>query len=212
MPIPTSAWRAVGRSTRTAPFQRVWGLLPTLGTELRSIWSRDVYWPTWLFASPDTVQDVPWLNGSFMLVRSRTLAEVGPLDEHYYTYFCESDWAWRMQRAGWRVVYVPEFEIVHVGGEHSVVTMAKQPIQIVRSYANRFYSFSKHHGRLAHALLRPITAAAMLVRMAAWSLFARVRPGAEALAPSRLAGFRAVLRLCVARDPDVLPPSFRSAS
>jgi hypothetical protein len=46
-------------------FQRIWGLLPTLGTELRSIWQPAVYWPDALFAKPDDLQDVPWLNGSF---------------------------------------------------------------------------------------------------------------------------------------------------
>lgn len=191
-------------------FQRIWGLLPTLGTELRSIWEPDVYWPAELFAKPDALQDVPWLNGSFMLARSETLEQVGILDEHFYTYFCESDWAWRMQKAGWRVSYVPQHSIVHVGGEHSINTSQKQPVQIVRAFANRFYYFSKHHGRLAHALLRPITLLVALGRIARWGVAGLLRPEARDIARTRVRGFADVARLCFARDPDVLPAKYRS--
>lgn len=190
-------------------FQRIWGLLPTLGTELRSIWERDVYWPARLFERPDAEQDVPWLNGSFMLVRQRVIDEVGVLDEHYYTYFCESDWAWRMQQAGWRVAYVPSHSIVHVGGEHSINTSQKQPIQIVRSFANRFHYFTKHHGALAHALLRPITVLAALARIARWGVGGALRPDAREIARARVEGFWEVVKLCFARDPDVLPAKYR---
>jgi N-acetylglucosaminyl-diphospho-decaprenol L-rhamnosyltransferase len=191
-------------------FQRIWGLLPTLGTELRSIWERDVYWPARLFERPDVQQDVPWLNGSFMLARRAALDEIGLLDEHFYTYFCESDWAWRMQKAGWRVVYVPDHSIVHVGGEHSIVTAERHPVQIVRAFSNRFHYFTKHHGRLAHALLRPITAVAAAVRIVRWAAVGLVRPASRALARSRVAGFWDVVKLCFARDPDVLPEKYRS--
>ena len=191
-------------------FQRSWGLLPTLGTELRSIWEPDVYWPRALFATPDDLQDVPWLNGSFMLVRRETLDAVGALDEHFYTYFSESDWAWRMQQAGWRVAYVPQHSIVHIGGEHSINTSLKQPIQIVRAAVNRFYYFSKHHGPLAHALLRPITLLVALARVARWSVAGLLRPEERELASTRVRGFADVARLCFARDPDVLPEKYRS--
>jgi GT2 family glycosyltransferase len=144
-----------------------------------------------------------------MLARRETLDEVGLLDEHYYTYFCESDWAWRMQKAGWRVVYVPDHSIVHVGGEHSINTAEKQPIQIVRAFANRFHYFTKHHGRVAHALLRPITAVAALVRIARWGVAGIASPASREIARSRVAGFTDVVKLCFARDPDVLPEKYR---
>jgi len=81
-----------------------------------------------------------------MLVRRQALDEVGPLDEHYYTYVCESDWCHRLRSAGWRIMYVPGAEIVHVGAEHSInnkltVTNAAN---LVRYHANRYYFFRKH--------------------------------------------------------------------
>jgi GT2 family glycosyltransferase len=191
-------------------FQPSFGLLPSLGTELRSIWERGVYWPARLYARRDECQDVPWLNGSFMLVRQEALDRVGGLDEHYDTYFSEPDWAWRIQRAGFRVCYVPDLSIVHVGGEHSINTADKRPSQIVRSYANRFHYFTKHLGRRAHALLRPITLLAALGRIAYWGTLGWLRPGERELARARLAGFWDVIKLCFARDPDVLPAKYRS--
>jgi N-acetylglucosaminyl-diphospho-decaprenol L-rhamnosyltransferase len=64
----------------------------------------------------DRVREADFLMGACMLVRRSAVEEVGPLDERFFLFSEETDWCYRFRRAGWRVVFYPEAEAVHVGG------------------------------------------------------------------------------------------------
>ena len=51
--------------------------------------------------------------GAFMLVRREVLREVGPLDERFFLYGEDLDWALRIKRAGWRITYNPAVTVEH---------------------------------------------------------------------------------------------------
>ena len=51
--------------------------------------------------------------GAFMMVRSEIRDSVGLLDERYFMYGEDSDWAYRMKQAGWRIMYVPSTTVHH---------------------------------------------------------------------------------------------------
>jgi N-acetylglucosaminyl-diphospho-decaprenol L-rhamnosyltransferase len=57
-----------------------------------------------------------WLSGSCLLVRRAAFDAVGGFDERYFMYFEDVDLGGRLGRAGWRNVYVPSAEVVHLGG------------------------------------------------------------------------------------------------
>jgi N-acetylglucosaminyl-diphospho-decaprenol L-rhamnosyltransferase len=52
--------------------------------------------------------------GAFMMVRAEVLESVGLLDERYFMYGEDIDWAFRMKAAGWRVMYVPQATVHHL--------------------------------------------------------------------------------------------------
>jgi len=52
--------------------------------------------------------------GAFMMVRAEAAARVGLLDERYFMYGEDTDWAYRIKRAGWRVMYVPTTTVRHL--------------------------------------------------------------------------------------------------
>jgi len=54
-----------------------------------------------------------WTSGSFMLVRGAALDEVGGFDERFFLYSEETDLCWRLKRAGWEVVHLPQMTICH---------------------------------------------------------------------------------------------------
>jgi N-acetylglucosaminyl-diphospho-decaprenol L-rhamnosyltransferase len=64
----------------------------------------------------DRIRDAEFLMGACMLVRRTAVDEVGPLDERFFLFSEETDWCYRFRRAGWRVVFYPGAEAVHVGG------------------------------------------------------------------------------------------------
>jgi len=63
----------------------------------------------------DRTQDVEFLRGACLLVRREALEDVGPFDEAFFMFAEEADWCLRARRRGWRTVYVPRAEAVHVG-------------------------------------------------------------------------------------------------
>jgi N-acetylglucosaminyl-diphospho-decaprenol L-rhamnosyltransferase len=51
-----------------------------------------------------------------MLVRREAVEQVGPLDETFFLFSEETDWAYRFRQAGWKVLFFPGAECIHVGG------------------------------------------------------------------------------------------------
>jgi GT2 family glycosyltransferase len=62
------------------------------------------------------VSEVDSLCGAAMMVRREVIDKVGLMDENYFMYGDDIDWCYRIKRAGWKVYYLPEAEIVHYGG------------------------------------------------------------------------------------------------
>jgi GT2 family glycosyltransferase len=54
--------------------------------------------------------------GAVMLVRRAAIDDVGLLDEDFFLFSEETDWHYRFRRGGWKVVFTPDAEAVHVGG------------------------------------------------------------------------------------------------
>lgn len=63
--------------------------------------------------------DVDWLMGSAFLARREAITLVGHMDERFFHYCSDDDWARRFWQAGWRVVYYPSACIYHWHARHS---------------------------------------------------------------------------------------------
>jgi N-acetylglucosaminyl-diphospho-decaprenol L-rhamnosyltransferase len=64
----------------------------------------------------DEVRDVEFVMGACMLVRREAIDAVGPADEAFFLFSEETDWCYRFREAGWKVVFLPGAECVHVRG------------------------------------------------------------------------------------------------
>jgi GT2 family glycosyltransferase len=58
--------------------------------------------------------EVDSVVGAFMLVRGAAIARVGLLDEQFFMYGEDLDWARRLKADGWKVFYYPKVEVLHV--------------------------------------------------------------------------------------------------
>ena len=54
--------------------------------------------------------------GAALFVRRTAIDAVGPVDENFFIFSEETDWCFRFVRAGWKVLFFPGAEVVHVGG------------------------------------------------------------------------------------------------
>lgn len=68
------------------------------------------------FLDPDTPADIDAVSGACMLVRLSAIAEAGLLDEAYFMYGEDLDWAYRIKTRGWRVRYEPAARALHLKG------------------------------------------------------------------------------------------------
>ena len=59
------------------------------------------------------IQEVDWLLGGCMMIRRKTLDNIGLLDENYYLYCEDIDICLRAKRKGWKVYYVPTARAIH---------------------------------------------------------------------------------------------------
>ncbi|MCA9934310.1 MAG: glycosyltransferase family 2 protein, partial [Anaerolineales bacterium] len=67
----------------------------------------------------DQTADVDWVMGASMLARREVVEQVGGMDEAYFMYSEELDWCRRIKDAGWRVVYLPQAQVIHHEGKSS---------------------------------------------------------------------------------------------
>ena len=64
----------------------------------------------------DEVREAEFVMGACLLVRRAAVAEVGQLDEAFFLFSEETDWCYRFAQVGWKVLFYPGAECVHVGG------------------------------------------------------------------------------------------------
>jgi len=62
---------------------------------------------------PDKIQTPDWLMGSVLMVNRRALKKVGGMDERFFMYFEDVDWARRFWHNGYKVVYYPKAVVYH---------------------------------------------------------------------------------------------------
>ena len=67
----------------------------------------------------DKPMEVDWVPGTFTIVRKKMLDEIGYFDERFYIYYEETDLCMRAKKAGWTIYFIPDAEVMHIGGASS---------------------------------------------------------------------------------------------
>lgn len=66
------------------------------------------------YVDPDVEIEVDSVVGAYMQVRREAVEQCGLLDETFFMYGEDLDWAFRIKKAGWKVVYHPQVVVRHV--------------------------------------------------------------------------------------------------
>jgi len=88
----------------------------------------------------ESVTEADWLFGPALLVRREAVHAVGHFDEDFFMFSEEVDWMTRFRRAGWKVLFFPGAEVVHVGGASHGGTL------YVENLRGHLRWFDKHRG------------------------------------------------------------------
>ena len=65
------------------------------------------------YLDPDQATEVDSVVGAFMMVRREAIEAVGLLDEAFFMYGEDLDWAYRMRQAGYPAYYYPAVTVLH---------------------------------------------------------------------------------------------------
>ena len=95
------------------------------------------------------VREVDVVTGCFMLVRHQAIKQVGAMDERFFVYGEETDLCYRFKKIGWKIMFTPSAEIIHLSGQ-STKQMAPQMTLQLRASILQF--IKKHRSRLEYSL------------------------------------------------------------
>ncbi len=154
---------------------------PLLRRELWRLFHLDALYPVGEYHMRqwpvDVPRDVDVIKGASLLFRRVVLETVGFLDGRYFMYSEEVDLCYRVRQAGWRLVWVPQSQVVHYEGQSTKQVAADMFMQL---YRGKLMYFRKHYGRFAGALYKLILGAAALTRLLLTPLVWLQRPSARA--------------------------------
>jgi GT2 family glycosyltransferase len=95
----------------------------------------------------DSIKEVDVVTGCFMLVRHKAIKEIGFMDERFFVYGEETDWCYRFKKAGWKVLFTPDAQIIHYKGQSS-----KQisPIMALQLQGSILQFMKKHYSHIEY--------------------------------------------------------------
>jgi GT2 family glycosyltransferase len=93
------------------------------------------------------------------------------MDEDYFLYYEETDWCYRFNKAGWKILFWPGAKIIHWhgGGNSSKQDALKMFIQFQKSL---LIFFRKNYGWLHFIAARLLLAVSFGLRCCSWILMA----------------------------------------
>jgi len=97
-------------------------------------------------------REVGWVTGSCLAIRRNLFEELGGFDEGLFMYFEDKDLCKRAREKGWKAVFVPKAEVVHVLGGCAPPNEGARLRAVYRKSQQAYYK--KHLGPLSNGILR----------------------------------------------------------
>jgi N-acetylglucosaminyl-diphospho-decaprenol L-rhamnosyltransferase len=124
------------------------------------------------FLDEHETAEVDSVVGAFMLVRAAAIEQIGLLDDRFWMYGEDLDWAKRIKDRGWRVIYHPAVTVLHVKRASS----RQNPRTQMEFYRAMLIFYYKHYYRHTPWFLHWLVLLGILVK------------GGRAILPHLLAG------------------------
>lgn len=128
-----------------------YGQDPTLSYLIRRIirmLSKQKYMHSW---TGEGAVETEWVTGACMMVRREAVDSAGYLDENIFMYFEDNEWCHRMRKQGWKIYFLPQVRVVHLGGRSLA---ADDPGRKAEYYKSLIYFYQKHYSLPAQIFLR----------------------------------------------------------
>jgi len=114
----------------------------------------------WL--SPRAIE-TNFIIGAALLVRKQVVEKVGLLDENLFFYNEDLDWCLRIRKLGYKIMFIPQSEIIHLGGYSSKRSFNKK--LFIEGFKGSLYFCKKHYGLLALLIYRVFLLISLLITL-----------------------------------------------
>ncbi|MBV6401886.1 MAG: hypothetical protein CNIPEHKO_02189 [Anaerolineales bacterium] len=137
------------------------------------------------------IKETGWMSSACLLVRRAALDQIGLLDEGYFIYGDEADLQYRLNKAGWKVVFLPNSSIVHFGGRSMDRWKRRKMV-----YRGKMMFYKKNYGFVSAFFLRVLFFLMSLVKLLVW-VVGLVIPSKNDQAKKELRSNIDVMALCL---------------
>ena len=128
-------------------------------------------------------RSVQMLSGAALLVNRKVIDEVGGFDERFHMYGEDNEWALRIVRAGWLLLFEPEATVLHHSGKSTANRWTD--LEKRKRVYEGFFRMQRLHFSRTHALANLLTGYGLSIIRQAW-LTLRRQPLEEARLVRRL--------------------------
>ncbi len=135
-------------------------------------------WRSW---THDDIREVPWVIGACMLVRKSIIDSVGGFDERFFMYSEETDWQYRIRKAGWKIWFVHDAEVTHLGGASGGTESLNSKTRVA-FFESLDYYVLKNHSWFGLLVFRAGMFLGSLLRVILWFLVLILRQSMRAQA------------------------------
>lgn len=101
----------------------------------------------------DDPVEIAWASGAALFARRNALVEGGWFDRDFFMYMEEIDLAWRVRLQGYKVVYIPDTAIYHIGCPH---LSRENELRMYFNHRNSLVMLLKNLSPLNLALILPV--------------------------------------------------------
>jgi N-acetylglucosaminyl-diphospho-decaprenol L-rhamnosyltransferase len=93
------------------------------------------------YLDPDQTIEVDSVVGAYMMVRLDAIDATGLMDDSFFMYGEDLDWAYRIKQHGWKVFYYPATTVLHYKG----ATSSRQSYRLIIEFYRAMYLFHRKH-------------------------------------------------------------------
>ncbi len=126
----------------------------------------ELIWPGYpSHGDSNEIKATGWMSSACLLVRRAALDEIGLLDESYFIYGDEADLQFRLNKAGWKVFFLPNSSIIHFGGRSMDRWKRRKMV-----YRGKMMFYKKNYGFVSTFFLRLLFFVMSIMKLLVWCL------------------------------------------
>jgi GT2 family glycosyltransferase len=152
----------------------------------------ELLWPAYpSHGDSKEIKETGWMSSACLLVRRAALDDIGLLNERYFIYGDEADLQYRLNKAGWKIVFLPNSSIVHYGGRSMDRWKRRKMV-----YRGKMMFYKTNYSFLSTFLLRSMLFVMSVLKLLIWCV-GFIVPGCGERARKEMRSNLDVMAICL---------------